>query len=463
MRRVSRSRRGLLVGLLLLITAIAFEGMAVATAMPAAAEELGRVDLYAWAFTAFTIAQIVAIVLAGRFCDQVGPVRPLWSGLALFTGGIVVAALAPSMAVLLAGRFVQGLGGGFVSLSLMVLVGRAYDPAERGQVMTWFSAAWMLPSFVGPAAAAWITQALSWHWVFWGVLPFVALGVGFLAGPLSATPLPIEHAATSAHVPAWAGLALAAGVGLVQAAGQRPSAAAAALAAVGLLTIGAAVPRLMPTGFSPLNTGVSAVMTTRLLISGAFFGSQSFLPLMLVQVRGLTLTGAGLVVTVSSVGWMLGSWLQSRPWLRLRRDVIVALGASGVAGGVSVVAVACWLPTLWVGVVALGATIAGVGMGLQTASTSLAVMQLSPAFQLGWNTGSLQVAEAMGMALLAGLAGTLFAWWHARGMPVTAFAAPASAMAGFALVGLLAALRIGPVRNHSAATATAPGDRRERA
>ena len=126
--------------------------------MPAAAADLGDRELYAWAFTAIMLPQLVAIAVAGRWCDTRGPLRPFAVGLALCIVGIVVAAESAAMGVLLVGRAVQGFGGGFVNLTLMVTTGRLYAPAERARVMTWFSACWMLPAFVGPPLAGCDTE-----------------------------------------------------------------------------------------------------------------------------------------------------------------------------------------------------------------------------------------------------------------------------------------------------------------
>ena len=444
------SRRGLVVGLLMLVTAIAFEAQAVGTAMPAAASDLHGLDLYAWAFTAFAIPQIVAIVLAGRLCDRIGPTLPAMAGLALFGVGVTVAALAPTMPVLLAGRFVQGLGGGFVNVALMVLVGKLFEPAEQAAMMTWFSAAWMLPSFVGPGAAGWLTQTFSWHAVFWGILPIVVLGALMLFPPLLRADLRVQPSADAAPASVWGAVAVAAGLAVVQAAGQNLTPLSGGLMALGLVLVVVAAPRLMPVGYRPLASGLPAVVNVRLLTGGSFFAQQSFLPLMLVTLRGLTLVEAGAVITISSVGWMAGSWLQSRPWLRWRRDTIVLAGAASVAAGIGVIAVGTWWPSVWLWVVVAGATLAGVGMGLQSASTSVAVMLLSAPEQLGRNTSALQVGEAMGRSLLGGLAGTLYAFARGRGEELAAFGVPVTVLTAIAATSVAFSRRIGPVRNHAA-------------
>lgn len=426
-----------------MVTAVAFESMAVITAMPAAAADLGHQEWYAWAFTAFVLAQIMAITLAGRLCDVGGPARPLAVGLVLSLIGAIMAALAPTMAVLLAARFVQGLGGGTVNVALMVVVALAYPVRERAVLMTWFSAAWIMPSFVGPLIAAWLTTTLSWHWVFWAVVPFVVAGAALMAPSLSR--LPSGQAANDST--GWvvgAGVLLAVGVSLIQFAGQEINVGSVWQAALGVVLAGAALRWILPRG-RPLR----AVMSVRALAAGSFFGMEAFLPLMLVQQRGLTLLWAGASITIGSSGWMLGSWLQARPWLRLRRDRIIVAGTILVGGGLATVALGAWRAEWPFVIPVVGITIAGVGMGLQQASTSLATMQLSAQGELGHNTSALQVGEALGGSILAGLAGTLFAWWLPSGDLVLMFAAPATAMLVSSLVAIGTAFGIGFVENQS--------------
>lgn len=435
-------------GLLLCVLAVAFETQAVLTAMPAAAADLGDLHLYAWAFTAVMIPQIVAIAVAGRWCDTRGPRQPFTLGLALFATGVVIAALAPSMVVLLIGRAVQGLGAGGISLTLMVVTGRAYSPVDRARVMTWFSACWMLPSFVGPAIAAWLSEHLSWHWVFWSVLPFLGLGAVFLLPGLHGLP---DHgeASDGDHVPVHAALAVALGIAMLQAAGQRIEPLSLAWAFGGLVLLGAWVRRLMPRGFTPFGAGLSSTVMARLVTAGSFMGMQAFLPLMLTQ-RGASLLAAGASITIASAGWLAGSWLQARSWLLLSRDRIIVLGAGCVTAGLAVVTTGAALPATGLWLPVAGFTVCGFGMGLATASTSLVVMQLSGVAELGRNTSSLQVGEMLGNALLAGLAGTLFATLGPRGDTALTFGAIAALLTVTAALSVVWALRIGHVENHSA-------------
>lgn len=452
------SHTALVVGLLLCVVAIAFEQIAVVTAMPAAAADLGDLDLYAWAFTGFVISQIVAIVVAGRASDKVGPRLPMIVGFVVFAVGLVVAGSAPTMPILLLGRFVQGFGGGTMNLTVMVLVARLFDGRERAVMMTWMSMAWMLPAFIGPPIAGWLSTHLSWHWVFFSVLPLMALGGLLILSPLRRAELPVldadpELSARGGLSPLLAAPMVAVGAASLQIAGQRLDAWSLAWLAAAVVLLGFGLPTLLPRGYRLIGTGLAANVNTRLLVTGAFFGAETFLTLMLNRSEGLDLTTAGLALTIGSIGWTLGSWLQSRPWLRLRRDQIVSVGGVATVVGLGLVATAAWFPGSLLWAVVVGWVIGGLGMGLQMSSTNLVVMELSPASELGANTSSLQVGEALGSSLVAGLAGTIFAALIVVTDDGTslgiAFGPVFTAMAGVALLGLLASLRIGPVVNHS--------------
>jgi len=119
-------RRLLLVGIVCLITVVATEAMAVSTVMPLVEDDLGDIWLYGWAFSAFYLGDLVGIVLGGRAADRVAPVVPLLIGLATFTAGLVLGGLAPSMAVLVLGRCLQGVGAGVVPAVAYVCVGRGF-------------------------------------------------------------------------------------------------------------------------------------------------------------------------------------------------------------------------------------------------------------------------------------------------------------------------------------------------
>lgn len=434
---------------MLCVMAISFESYAVLTAMPAAARDLGNLDLYAWTFTAFVIAMTFSIVASGQFTDRYGPVRPMMWGFGIFAAGLVIAALAPQMWVLLLGRLTQGIGAGTMNVAVMVLIARAFNEKQRARLMTWFSAFWMLPAFVGPPLAGWIVQISSWHWVFWSVLPVMAIGGLLVLPPLRTIELaPQEPNELKKRLMALAAL-VAVGLALIQWAGQRLDLFSILWAAAGLAAVVFGLPPLLPKTLDWTGRGISGVVGARLFSAGAFFGAQSFLPLMLVEARGLETVITGVTLTVGSVGWMLGALLQSQSWLSWRRDQMVLVGVSGITAGVALLALAAFFPESWLGLVMAAWIVAGFGMGLQNPSTSLAVMQLSDEAELGRNTSSLQVGESLGSSLFTGLAGAWFAHFHLTQLTF-AFGGLMTMMVLVGLISVFMATRIGPVQNFTA-------------
>src|SRR3954447_4342877 len=183
----------LTVGLCTAVVAVAFEAISVATAMPAAARELDGLGLYAWAFSLFLIGQLFATVAAGRLCDRIGPARPMAGGILVFAVGLVVAATSTTMVQLIAARLLQGLGAGVVDVSMYVVIAQVYDERARPAMFSYISSSWVVPSFVGPAVAAWLTHHLDWRAVFWAVLPVLAIGAAMMLPPVlraASSPMP---------------------------------------------------------------------------------------------------------------------------------------------------------------------------------------------------------------------------------------------------------------------------------
>jgi MFS family permease len=450
------SRRALAIGICTTVVAIAFESIAVATAMPVAARDLNGFEYYAWAFSAFVIGMLFATVVAGRLADRIGPAKPLFVGMAIFAVGLVVAGTAEHMLQLVGGRLVQGLGSGVMNTAAFVLIAHAFDARQRPRMFTYISTAWVLPAFVGPPISAWLTETLSWHWVFFAVLPLVAFGA-IVSTPTLLTliknftpPEPAADGAGAKPAPLWAAGVVALAAAAIQLAGQRLDLIAIVLFVAGVAGLGLSLPRLMPPGFLRWRPGLTAVIWVRALLPGAFFGSEAFLPLMLVEQRQVPLVVAGAMLTVGATGWTTASWLQSQTWLRVRRDRLITYGTLSVTLGIAICLVAALLPGLWFGMVGVGWLFAGFGMGLATASTGLAVMTLTPAGEQGRNGASLNVGDALGSGLFVGLTGSIFAALHDTGNLSLTFGALLAAMIVVGLAATASSLRIGPVSNDSA-------------
>ncbi len=159
----------------------------------------------------------------------------------------------------------------------------------------------------------------------------------------------------------------------------------------------------------------------------------------------MRLLWAGTLLTVGSLGWTAGSWAQSRLGTRMRRDRIIVAGSCSITFGVAGAAITAYLPATWIGVVVAVWVVAGFGMGLATASTSVAIMRLSSDDAQGRNASSLSVAEALCNAILVAIAGSIFAALHTTADASITFGAVMTLAVVAAATGIAAATRIGPV------------------
>ncbi|MFF7592020.1 MFS transporter [Kitasatospora purpeofusca] len=446
--------RALTLGIVSVVLVIAFEATAVNTAMPVAAGELDGFGLYAFAFSGYFTTTLFALVVSGQWCDRSGPLRPLFTGIAVFGAGLLVAGAAPGMWIFVGGRALQGLGGGLVIVALYVVVGRAYPERLRPSVFAAFSAAWVLPSIVGPLVSGAVTQHIGWRWVFLAVPVLILLPLAVMGPALRRSereqPLP-KGAAFDRRRTGLAAMA-AVGAGLLQYAGQRLDLLGLPPAAVGAALLLPAVLGLLPAGTLRAGRGLPTVILLRGVAAGAFFAAEAFIPLMMRTERGLSPTLAGLTLTSGGLSWALGSWIQGRPGAERHRTLMIrggfVLTAVAIAG--AALALVPAVPA-WVAAVAWG--VGGIGMGLAVASISVLMMKLSAPEDAGANSASLQVSDALGNVLLMGLAGVLFgalgggsvAAVHdgAAGAGSTgAFAVIFGVMAGVALLGALVSGRV---------------------
>ncbi|MBF5080555.1 MFS transporter [Quadrisphaera sp. INWT6] len=413
-----------LAGIIALVTLVAFEAMAVSTAMPVVADELGGLRRYGLAFSLFLTASLLGTVLAGGWADARGPRAPVVAGLVAFAGGLVVCGTAPTFTVLLVGRAVSGLGGGLLVVSLYAVVGAVFSDEARPRVFAWISSAWVLPAVVGPLLAGWLAVAWSWRAVFLLVAPLAVVvglvllprlaGVGVPAGRGGAgagRAEPARAGLLSQRSRAVRGLGVAAGAGLAQAGAADlvplrwlP----VATAVIGVVAVAVALPALLPAGTLRAARGLPSVIAVRGLMTAGFFGAESYVPLMLVLERDLPPALAGLALTGAALGWTLGSALQGRADLPLDRSRLMAVGGLLVSVAVGLLV----LPSLHLlpGLAVLGTwAVGGLGMGLTMSSTSVLTLSLSPADLRGRNSAALQLSDALGAVVGIGIAGALFA------------------------------------------------------
>jgi len=428
-------------GLLILVTLIAFEAMAVSAALPTAARAVHGLGSFGWAFTGFLIANVVGMVTSGQLSDSRGPRLPLVAGMIAFLAGLALSGTATTMVQLVAGRVVQGLGGGLIVTAIYVIAGQVYPERLRPALFAATSSAWVVPSLIGPAVSGLLTQHASWRWVFLGLLPFALLAAALL-GPILRTlhpPAVPSPLARSSRI-AWA-VAVAAGIAALEQAGQHPSPVTLALGVGGLVLLVAGLRPLLPTGTFRLRPGVAAPVALRGLLAGTFFGVESLIPLSLSVQHGYGATAAGLPLAVSGFTWSAGSWWQGRvddaaqPGRRVvlvRAGFVLNAAAAAIMALAAVPALPGWLAyPSWL--------LAGLGAGLTMSSVSVLLLKYTTDADRGADSAALQLSDATASALTTGLAGVLIAA-AARGTIgyTTAFVGLDLTLCGLGLVGAIA-------------------------
>lgn len=441
------ARRRLTIGLVLTVTLVAFESLAVSTVMPKVEDDLGGLALYGWVFSAFFLGTLVGAVMAGQAADRRGTAPPFVLGLVLFSIGVAIAGAAPSMGVLVAARVLQGLGAGAIPAIAYTSVGRAYPPALRPRVFAVFSSAWVIPGLIGPTIASGIEHAASWRFVFWAILPLVAIAAAMTLPSLRGVdgpPPDADDAADAEHAPDRIGrsVLLALGAAAVLAGTEVDQVVlAAALVAVGLPLAVWAFVHLVPPGTLRLAGGLQAAVAVRGILTFAFFGTDAYITLAATDARGQDPWVGGLALTVGTMSWTAASWVQERRVHRVGPRRLVSLGlllnVVGIGGAVLLagsgpipLAIALW-----------GA--AGFGTGLAFSPLSVTTLGLAEPGKEGEATSSLQLSDVLGVALGTGCSGALVAFGEGRGWEVGSSLTIAFAVtASVALLGALAARRL---------------------
>lgn len=438
---LARPFRAATVGIVGLVSLVAFEAMAVATALPTAVRELDGLAWFGWSFTALLTTSVLGMVVAGEAADRVGPRLPLLAGVATFLAGLVVAGLAPGMAVFLLGRALQGLGTGLIGVVLYVLIGLQYPDRLRPKAFGAVSAAWVVPGLVGPVVAGGLAEGPGWRWVFLGLVPLVLAASTLLVPTLRGMGPPaqpgVRHPGRRV-----AAVTAAAGVAAVQWSLQEIGWARVPVLLAGLAVLGLGLRALLPAGTVALRRGVPAVVGFRGLMAGVFTSVESLVPLTLSVVHGYSASAAGVPLTGGALGWAAASWWQGRhPGVPRHRLVRVGLVLIAVAAAGMALLSQPWSPA-WV-VYAVWVT-GPVGMGLGMSGVSVLLLTYSPESERGANSSALQLSDAVSSALCIGLAGALVAASARGALPLPRAAALLDLL--MVAVALAAALLAGRLR-----------------
>jgi MFS family permease len=343
------------------------------------------------------------------------------------------------MEVLVAGRVLQGLGGGAITVGLYVLVGLVFPSGLQPRVFASFSAAWVLPSLFGPSLAAWVAAAVGWRWVFLGTVGLVVVAALLIAPALRGADRRHGDEPVPRSRLVWAGVGAAAVVAVELLGSGGGTVALLALGAAALVVL--SLRRLLPAGALAARRGLPAVIATRGLLSATFFSADAYVVFVLQERWGVSVGAAGLALSAAGVAWAAASQLQARLGERISHDSAMRWGTAIVLIGVAGMTVLVWThahPAL----AAASYVLSGAGMGLGYPRTAVAMLDASTDRDRGFNSSAISVADALGAALALSLSGVVFeVAGHAGLDPFVAVLAVATAIG---VLGAAAAARTRP-------------------
>ena len=331
-------RRNLTVGLVLTVTLVAFEALAVSTVMPIVARELGDLELYGWVFTSFMLGSLIGIVVVGGLIDRRGLGGPFAVGIGLFAIGLIVGGLAPSMDVLVGGALPPGArrrnGAARSPTSRSAAAcrsdsGRRCSRRSRRRGSCPASSARPSPaSSARPSAGAGCSSACSRSSRSRPGIAYPPVRRVGPGAPSAAAATLRERLPLALVVAAGTGLLLG---GLTSGEPRCWSCWARSGPSMAIL----ALRRLTPPGTLRAARGLPAAVLMRGILTFAFFAVDAYVALALVEWRGLTAIAAGISLTAATLTWTTGSWIQARLSSRYPPERFVRAGIAVLIVGLT--------------------------------------------------------------------------------------------------------------------------------
>ena len=427
----------------------AADALVTATIMPSVGADLGGYAYFGWAIAGFYTGCILAGATAGRLSEVAG-VRAATVAAGLVYGiGCLLSAWAPHIGLFLAGRVIQGLGGGWITGFGYVIIGSVFSGRRLVRALAAVSAVWGGATFVGPLIGGLFAQAGHWRWAFWAFAGQAALFALAAAALLK----PSDQAAPAPGVPFLQVAVLTAAVGALAVAGLLSAvAAAASLGLLGLaLLLGAlrldsrARVQLLPRRAADLATPVGQGYAALFLLPAAGVALSAYGPALLQSLRGMGPLDAGYVVAIEALGWSLAALAVSRAGPALGNRLIV-LGGAWILVGVVGQAWALAHGPLAAVVALIGLQGAGFGVSwafisqrilaaLQADEQAIGASALGAVFQAGCAAGAALAGAAANLSGFAGgldaaTAGRAALWVFAAATPVALAGAVAAAWLG---------------------------------
>lgn len=379
-----------------------------ATVLPSIVAEVGGAPLMSWPTTAYLASSILAAACTGLLTALLGAGRAFSAGAAIFCAGTLLCAFAPSMSQVIAGRFIQGFGGGLLSALAYVLIRQVFPATLWSRAFGLISGVWGISVLIGPLIGGVFAAFGHWRDAFYAVASLAALLM--LLAPWA---LPRARRTPTDVLPRVPGFRVAL---ICLAIAAMSSAAVVNVAAVKAMMIAGAVAllgfalrldrragtRLLPSdAFSPRTaTGIGLWMV--LWLSIAYSPMSIYGPLFLQHLHGLSPLAAGYTVAASSLGWTIASIIVApmpAPWPARM------IAAGPVATGIGLLGVGLLMPAGPAVAVLLPITLIGTGAGLCWGFLAQRVMSHARSGEEDTAAAAVATVQQVGMAFGAAAAG----------------------------------------------------------
>jgi EmrB/QacA subfamily drug resistance transporter len=401
-----RSERGPVLAALMMSTGlVALDSTIIATAVPSVVADLGGFSQFPWLFSIYLLTQAVSVPLYGKFADVVGRRPVMFFGIGVFVLGSLLCGIAWSMPALIVARAIQGLGAGAVQPMAITMVGDMYTVAERARVQGYVASVWGIAAVIGPALGGVFAQYLTWRWIFLINLPLGALAAWMLARHFH------ESVERRTHRMDYAGAALltlgcsAVIFGLLEggvawAWGSVPSLAMFA-AGIVLLVAFILVERRAAEPILPLwvfrHRTLNGGNLTALAVGALMMGLSSYVPTYVQGVLGTGPVLAGFALAALTIGWPLAATLSGRVYMRIGFRDTALIGTTVVVAGTVLGGLLGADSAVWT--VAVACFVVGIGLGLSSSPTVVAVQSVVGWDRRGVVTGTNMFARSVGSAL----------------------------------------------------------------
>ncbi len=401
---------GLMLGLFL----SAVNQTIVATALPTIGRQFGDFENLSWIIIAYLLSSTAVAPLYGKLSDIHGRrVIMLWA-LGLFVAGSVLCALAPDMGTLIAGRTLQGLGGGGIVPLTQTTVADMVTPRERGAYQAYLGVSWVTAGVAGPVLGGVIADSLHWSMIFWLNVPLGLLGALMVNRsmkrlPRHERPHKLDFIGAALTMAAATLLLLALTSGGVRVPWLSPTIFGLALGSLALAVTFAWWVRRAPEPFLPLSILGNPVVRMGTLASsgtlGAVIGLSVYLPLYFQLVHNLTATQAGLALCPVVVLSTPGSFLAGRAMMHMRRYKVAPYL------GLSLSIFTCALLVVWPAMPLTYALIVtallGFGVGTVYPVVTVSIQNSVANHQVGTATGSMNFFRSLASALVVAVMGAI--------------------------------------------------------